>query len=345
MVSNNQNENILKLVNKLEDYYCLEESDYNFFLSNNENLQLIANNEIKFCQIYFLFNNEVKTVIMQIDKLIPKYFMIKILYKEKYLNILINRNEIWNNTDILNKVNRMKFLKSTIKFVFHINEFPLVNYYLNNTNKFDNNFDAVLELINKNVQINNNNFINNDYVFVNNNNNINNNLELNNLKKELIMTKKKVEEQKTIIKKLQTKIQKMDEINVNNLNVIQSLENEISQKKKELDDFKIKFDQINSQGNNNIQNIQLKAGGQLSCVNFTSVDNRIHFAIPCYDTDIFAFVEEKLYQEYPEYRETNNSFIFNGDEILRFKSISSNKIGNGKLVILVTPNQNWKNNN
>jgi len=46
-------------------------------------------------------------------------------------------------------------------------------------------------------------------------------------------------------------------------------------------------------------------------------------------------VEEKLYQEYPEYRETNNTFLAQGKIILRFKTIDQNNIGTGKPVILV----------
>ena len=42
------------------------------------------------------------------------------------------------------------------------------------------------------------------------------------------------------------------------------------------------------------------------CVYFTSSDQKINYPIPCINTDIFAEVEEKLYKEYPEYRNTNN---------------------------------------
>ena len=75
----------------------------------------------------------------------------------------------------------------------------------------------------------------------------------------------------------------------------------------------------------------------MTCVYFTSMDQNIHYPIPCVNTDIFAEVEEKLYKEYPIYRETNNIFLFNGNEILRFKSIEDNKIKNGLPVILVIP--------
>ena len=75
----------------------------------------------------------------------------------------------------------------------------------------------------------------------------------------------------------------------------------------------------------------------ITCVQFTSMDEKINLTIPCVKTDIFAQIEEKLYKEYPEYRETNNYFLFKGKQILRFKSIEDNKIGNGFPVILYKP--------
>lgn len=75
----------------------------------------------------------------------------------------------------------------------------------------------------------------------------------------------------------------------------------------------------------------------MKCIYFTSTDQTINYSIPCIATDIFAKVEEELYKEYPEYRETNNFFISNGKEILRFKTISENNIGKGYPVILCIP--------
>ena len=84
-------------------------------------------------------------------------------------------------------------------------------------------------------------------------------------------------------------------------------------------------------------NNQLFNRKQITCVYFTSIDQKINLPIPCIKTDIFAQIEEKLYKEYPEYRETNNYFLFNGKQILRFKSIEDNKIDSGFPVILYKP--------
>ena len=63
----------------------------------------------------------------------------------------------------------------------------------------------------------------------------------------------------------------------------------------------------------------------------------IHYAVPCIPTNTFAEIEELLYQQYPKYRETNNTFIANGILVLRFKTIAENKIGKGLPVTLVVP--------
>ena len=71
-------------------------------------------------------------------------------------------------------------------------------------------------------------------------------------------------------------------------------------------------------------------------VNFISSDGNIHKAIPCIPNNTFADIEEKLYQFFPEYRESNNTFLAHGSPVLRFKTISENKIGDGFPVTLVS---------
>jgi len=118
------------------------------------------------------------------------------------------------------------------------------------------------------------------------------------------------------------------------LNKIQSLQNIINQKNEELNKLQ------NNLQNNNINNI----GNQNNfkkfndkCVTFISSDQKITYGIPCSSDDIFAEIEEILYREYPEYRETNNMFLANGKEILRFKSINDNNIGTGRPIMLIKP--------
>ena len=75
----------------------------------------------------------------------------------------------------------------------------------------------------------------------------------------------------------------------------------------------------------------------LKCINFISNDQKIYYAIPCSGDSIFAEIEEQLYKKFPEYRETNNTFVADGKTILRFKTINDNKIGTGFPVMLIKP--------
>lgn len=121
---------------------------------------------------------------------------------------------------------------------------------------------------------------------------------------------------------------------INNLNEkVNNSKKIIEQQNNEIMNLKKKIENIN---NNSSQSENLKRN-ELMCVNFISMDQKINYSIPCVGNDIFAMIEEKLYQEYPEYRKTNNTFLANGVEILRFQTISENKIGNGKPVILIVP--------
>ena len=151
--------------------------------------------------------------------------------------------------------------------------------------------------------------------------------DINKLKNDLIKANKIIEQQNKKIKDLENQLN-----NNNNNNIIKSLENEIKLKNKEINELKLKLKNTNL--NKDVINIHKES---IKCVYFTSMDQKIHYPIPCLSTDIFAEIEEKLYKEYPEYRETNNFFIANGKEILRFKSISDNNIGNGLPVMLCIP--------
>ena len=164
----------------------------------------------------------------------------------------------------------------------------------------------------------------------NNNKQLSNSDEINYLKNELTKAKKIIEQQKLTINDLQNKLNNNTTI-INNLNnTITNYQNIINQKEVELNNFR-------SQLNNNI-NIQKNVNfDDIMCVNFISSDQNVHYAASCLKTNTFAEIEEKLYKQYPQYRETNNSFIANGTQVLRFKTIAENKIGNGLPVTLIVP--------
>ena len=163
----------------------------------------------------------------------------------------------------------------------------------------------------------------------NNNIQITNSNEINNLRNELSKAKKIIEQQKLTINDLQNKLNNNTTI-INNLNnTINNYQNIINQKELELNNLRSHL------GNNNIRkNVDFD---DIMCINFISSDQNVHYAASCLKTNTFAEIEEKLYKQYPQYRETNNNFIANGTQVLRFKTIAENKIGNGLPVTLIVP--------
>ena len=158
-----------------------------------------------------------------------------------------------------------------------------------------------------------------------------NNNEINNLKNELSKANKIIEQQKYIINDLQNKLNKCNnyEIQINNLNNI------IIQKDNEINNLKNQLNNINNISNNNISNND--NFNEIVVVKFISMDQNVHYAIAALKNNTFAEIEEKLYKQYPKYRETNNNFITNGSTVLRFKTIAENKISNGLPVTLIVP--------
>ena len=128
---------------------------------------------------------------------------------------------------------------------------------------------------------------------------------------------------------------------INNNNIIDEQSKEIytiisiiNQKDTEINELKLQLKNISNFNNTPNNNININ---EMLTVNFISSDQNIHFAVPCIGKNTFAEIEEKLYQQYPEYRETNNNFLANGTQVLRFKTIAENKIGNGLPVTLIVP--------
>ena len=114
----------------------------------------------------------------------------------------------------------------------------------------------------------------------------------------------------------------VDDNTINNLNEI------IKLKDKEINELK-------SQMKNKDINNQSVDFNKILFVHSISMDQNINCPIKCLETDTFAEVEEKLYQKYEEYRETNNNFITKGKIVLRFKKICENNIKDGDKIELI----------
>ena len=123
----------------------------------------------------------------------------------------------------------------------------------------------------------------------------------------------------------------------NNNDEINKLKNELTKANKVIEQQKLTINELQNKLNNYNNTIN-NLNNDIMCVQFISSDQNVHYAATCLKTNTFAEVEEKLYKQYPQYRETNNTFLANGMQVLRFKTIAENKIGNGYPVTLIVPN-------
>ena len=280
---------------------------------NNEiqkNLKLIFNNDfLHYIEINNFSYEEESNIILNDRKEKIGYFL-RNCDKDRCQYIFRMKNKSNLNNNNLNLSNSINLSKSL-------------------NNNMINNMNDKMALLNLNGNSNiNMNFMNN-----NNNNFFNGSVNMNNnyisyLENELQKSKKVIEDQKVIINNLQNQLNNEKNINFNNMNLIQSLQNLIKEKEQELTKL------INQFQNNNL-NKSRYGRDEMMCVNFISLDQKIQYAIPCTGDDIFAEIEEKLYKKFPQYRETNNYFLSNGKQILRFKTISQNNIGGFPVVMSI----------
>ena len=197
------------------------------------------------------------------------------------------------------------------------------------------NYQDFIKKTNYNANINSNTNSNNT-----NNNIINENKklqeELNIYKKENENLKNEINKLKNDNNKLNNELVKANKIisnfhnnqnnNIDINNKINNLNEMLKMKDIMINDLK---NQLENKGDKTVH------FNDIIVVNFISTDQNINYGIKCLKTDTFAEIEEKLYQKYGEYRETNNNFTANGRIILRFKSISDNHIKDGDKVQLI----------
>ena len=105
-------------------------------------------------------------------------------------------------------------------------------------------------------------------------------------------------------------------------NKIIKLMEELKEKGNELNELKKRYP------------VELLPGEKLLSVIFISSDQTIHYSIICKNTDKFFKLEDLLYEEYPEYSDSKNIFLFKGNKINEYKSLEYNKIKNGDIITL-----------
>ena len=85
--------------------------------------------------------------------------------------------------------------------------------------------------------------------------------------------------------------------------------------------------------NNNSNKEKCLTGDNIISVGFISVNKKIQNYNRAYkDTEIFARIEEELYNEYQEFKDKETCLMLNDNKIKRFKTLKENNIKNGDVI-------------
>ena len=201
------------------------------------------------------------------------------------------------------------------------------------------------EIIEKDIVPINQNYLtidiekNNKIKNIDNNKNINLNKDLEEEKnKNKILIEKinqleinlKDEKNKNIIlsvklKELNNNLEIMNKNNQKLLENKENFDNMIYEKEKEIKELKQRLSRFP---------FELNEGEKLMSLVFISVDQKFHCSIICKNSDKFNHIENKLYEDYPEYSEFDNIFTVNGNKIIKSKNLDENKIRHNDVIIL-----------
>ena len=151
---------------------------------------------------------------------------------------------------------------------------------------------------------------------------------------KLKLENKKLKEDLYKLNKIISQMQKQKQNNNIDNNEIKKLKNEIIILNNKLNTKDNEINDLKNKIKNNAVKRQKVDMEDIMVINFISTDSTVYCGIKCLPTDIFAEVEEKLYQKYDDLRNTNNTFTANARPILRFKKISENNIKDGDIIQL-----------
>ena len=123
------------------------------------------------------------------------------------------------------------------------------------------------------------------------------------------------------------------------INNIQNLKNKIKSLEKELNKKNEEIQQLLSQNNNNQGNYEITSinpGEEIMCINFVSMSNQDinNYGLVCKNTDLFIRAEERLYEDFPQFKKYETYFEANGKRIKRFQTLSENNIKDKNVINL-----------
>ena len=260
-------------------------------------------------------NSRFMNIIFQTNQ--GKIYNLVFSYGETINQVLIEFLKKIGRTDLIGNSNKISFLFNTNQIDF--SEQRTVKQFFNKmqTAKIFVNFK---DQLNNDMNINYKKSLSHNYI-----NNFNNNCQQEN---EIIELKRQLNDERDKNKKLIQQNLKLTE-NIEGLNIeIAKLRSLLEVKEKEKEKkYKI---------GDSIQNeyLTLEPNEKILAVNFVSMGlNDIgHYNLICKNTDLFVKLEEKLYKDFPQFKEYETFFEVKGKRIRRFKTMDGNSIRNNDVI-------------
>ena len=165
---------------------------------------------------------------------------------------------------------------------------------------------------------------------------ISNNNEIDNLRRELKDEKNKNKKLQDTINNLNNTINQLKQEHYTEINKLteknKELEKLLEEKNKEINDYIFKL----SNSSNNEQLISVKTGDKIIAVLFMTQGSQdiFNYTMACKTSDLFVRLEERLYHDFPKYRNYETFFMVNTRRIFRFKTLEENKIKNNNIISL-----------
>ena len=131
-------------------------------------------NKSDYIRVIVDFNNNDKEIILKKEYIKKIYSFLRIIYNDKSMNILINNDNNYQPQMVLNKINSRRTIKGFIKIHLNIKEFPLKNFFLEDTNEIIPDYTKIFLLKEKGLNQNANPIYDNRNTTIININSINN---------------------------------------------------------------------------------------------------------------------------------------------------------------------------
>jgi len=300
----------------------------NFMNNNNNNNNNFMNNNNNNNNNFMNNNNNNNNNFMNNNNNNNNNFMNNnINNNNNFMNNNINNNNNFMNNNINNNNN---FMNNNNNFMNNNNNNNnnFMNNNINNNNNFMNNGNNCNNN-NNFYYFNNSNFMNNNNNFMNNGNNyLENELKAEKsknqqLSQEIISLKNTIREKDNIIDDkndiiydLKKRIKELQDIKSNNSEnkKVMGLMEKLIEKEEALKKMKLRYP------------FEIAEGEKIMTVNIISVEHNIIHSIICKNTHKFNYLENKIYEKYPELLESKNYFISCGNKINKYKTLEENKI-------------------